>query len=450
MSDTPKIPAHVPLPTKPRNLFSTVRASRSNVLSIVPKITTTDDIVTGGTYRRWHMVMEPEALRRILIENVDNYPKSNVTQAVLRPAIGDSLFVVHGPEWRWQRRTTAPAFSRRNVHALSRFATVSAGRICERISGATGPVNMHSELVRTTFDVITDVTFSGEADFDVDHLHKLFDRYVESVGKSALFEMLNAPNWIPRPGRRKLRKSLTEMHRIVDDLISARAEQKIEGADLLGLLLGAEDPESGRRMTQKELRDNLLTFIMAGHETTALALSWALYLCAFDESVQDRARAEAQAVLNGRVAEADDLSSLTYIRQVMEETLRLYPSASLVSRTAQKNDELCGRRILRNDTVIIPIYSIQRHEKYWDRPDEFNPDRFADRKKIKRFTYLPFGDGPRVCIGSSFAVDEAVIILASLLSRYRFQAVQGRTPQPMLVLTLRPKGGVWLKVTPVE
>jgi cytochrome P450 len=196
------------------------------------------------------------------------------------------------------------------------------------------------------------------------------------------------------------------------------------------------------------LRDNLLTFIVAGHETTALTLAWSLYLVAFDPDVQQRGRSEAQAALQGRAASVADLPKLKYVRQIVDEALRLYPPAAFLSRTARKADTLCGREVRKGDTVMLPIYALHRNHLLWPDPHRFDPDRFADPKAIDRFAYLPFGDGPRICIGASFALQEAVIILATLLSRFRLSRVPGRDPKPVLILTLRPEGGVWLKVEP--
>jgi cytochrome P450 len=237
------------------------------------------------------------------------------------------------------------------------------------------------------------------------------------------------------------------MQKVADDAIARRRQsgQPNAAPDLLDLLLAGADPESGRQMSTEELRDNLLTFIVAGHETTALSLSWALYLVAGDPRVQDLARAEAQSVLGDRVAGAEDVPHLPYIRQIVDEALRMYPPAALVSRTALKADRLCGREVRPGDTVMIPIYALHRNNLLWDDPDAFRPERFADRKAIRRYAYLPFGDGPRICIGASFALTEAVIILATLLSRYRFDPVAGRDPKPVMILTLRPEGGVWLQ-----
>jgi cytochrome P450 len=198
-------------------------------------------------------------------------------------------------------------------------------------------------------------------------------------------------------------------------------------------------------MTDAELRDNLLTFIVAGHETTALTLAWAFYLLAHHPDAQDCARAEAQAVLGGRAAGAADVARLPFVRAVIDEALRLYPPAGLLSRTARERDELAGATILPGDTVMLPVYAIHRHRDRWEAPDAFRPERFLGPPPA-RYAYLPFGVGPRICIGAAFAVQEAVIILATLLARFRFAPVPGRDPRPVMILTLRPEGGVWLTV----
>ena len=203
-------------------------------------------------------------------------------------------------------------------------------------------------------------------------------------------------------------------------------------------------------MNTAELRDNLLTFIVAGHETTALTLAWSMYLVSFDQGVQDRAREEARSVLQDRAATGDDVEKLPFIRQIVDEALRLYPPAGIISRTAAKPDTLCDREIRPGDTVMVPIYALGRNALLWDEPDAFRPDRFADRKAIDRYAYLPFGDGPRICIGASFALHEAVIILATLLARFRFTPVPGKEPEPVMIITLRPEGGVWLNAEALD
>ena len=444
-----RLPVRVPLVREPWGIMKSLQEARKNILSIIPEIATRQPIVSGKTGTRWHMVMDPTAIREMLLDRLDQYPKSLVTKNLLKPAIGDSLFIAEGAHWRWQRRAASPVFTHRNMMSLAPIMTGAAERAAQRIEQA-GPraVNLLDEMVTTTFDVIADVTFSGGDAFDRDHVHKAIDDYIAAAGKISLFDILGFPDWVPRPGRVISGRAVKDMKSVADRAIEDRARRGAgEVPDLLDLLQQGEDPKSGRQMNTAELRDNLLTFIVAGHETTALTLAWSMYLVAFDQGVQDRARAEAQAVLQGRAATGDDVSNLPLIRQIIDEALRLYPPAGMLSRTAQASDELCGREIRKGDTVIIPIYALHRNHLLWDDPDAFRPERFE--QKPDRYAYLPFGDGPRICIGMSFAIQEAVIILATLLSRFKFTPVPGRDPEPVMILTLRPEGGVWLEAEPV-
>ncbi len=447
---TTPLPVHADLVTQPMTLLQSLRAARRNLLEILPRIATTQPMVSGRTGARWHMVMDPAAIRRILLEEVENYPKSDVTKNLLRPAIGESMFIAEGAEWRWQRRTAAPVFSRRNMHALAPVMSDAALRCADRIDAA-GPraIDMMQEMVTTTFDVISDVTFSGGEAFNRDEVHRAIDSYVAEAGRVSLLDVLGFPDWVPRPGRTLSARSLRQMKSVADDAITARAARgPATPPDLLDLLMAGTDPDTARRMDVSELRDNLLTFIVAGHETTALTLSWALYLCAFDEAAQDRARDEIQQAVGGRALRGEDVDALPFTRAIIEEALRLYPPAGIISRTAQAPDQLGGREVRRGDTVMIPIYALHRNRLLWDNPDAFDPERWMGQRP-DRYAYLPFGDGPRICIGASFAMQEAVLILATLLGRYRFRNVPGRDPKPVMILTLRPEGGVWLTAEPV-
>ncbi len=440
------IPARVPLATRPVGILRTVMIARRNVLGIIPELALRQPIVSGQTGIRWHMVMDPDSLRHVLKDRVEDYPKSVVTKLILEPAIGDSLFIAEGANWRWQRRAAAPAFALRHVQALGPVMTAAAEASCRRLEAASGPVDLFAETVAATFEVISDVTLSGERSFDRDAVHHAIDGYIAQTAKVSLMDVIGVPRWVPRPGRIFAGQGLRQMKQIADRAITDRAAaaQRQGPPDLLDLLLDADDPETGRTMNRDELRDNLLTFIVAGHETTALTLAWALYLCAFDPDVQDRAATEARAILGDRAAAAADMERLPLIQRIVSEALRLYPPAAFLSRAAQAHDRLCGREVRPGDTVMLPIYALHRHHLLWTNPDAFDPDRFLTPPD--RYAFLPFGAGPRICIGAGFAMREAVIILATLLSRFRFTAIAGRAPEPRMILTLRPHGGVWLNV----
>lgn len=441
-----KNPVSVPLVNKPWGMLKSLKVARKNLLRILPEIATKQPMVSGKTGKRWHMVMDPTAIREILLDRLDDYPKSIITKNILRPAIGDSMFIAEGAHWRWQRRAAAPVFTHRNMMNLSPIMTAAAERAVQRITDAGGRgVDMMDEMVTTTFDIIADVTFSGGGTFDRDGVHNAIDDYISEAGKLSLFDIIGVPDWFPRPGRLRSSKALKEMKSLADKAIDDRAKRPSERVpDLLDLLLAGVDPKTKRSMNTAELRDNLLTFIVAGHETTALTLAWSLYLMAFDQDAQTRARQEAQSVLQGRTATGEDVANLPFIRQIIDEALRLYPPAGILSRTALKADTLCDREVLEGDTVMVPIYALHRNELLWDDPNSFKPERFEDRKAVPRYAYLPFGDGPRICIGASFALQEAVIILATLLSKFKFAPIKGRDPEPVMILTLRPEGGVWL------
>jgi cytochrome P450 len=385
----------------------------------------------------------------VLLEAVESYPKSEATRAVLEPAVGDSLFLAEGEEWRWQRRAAAPAFSARSVDALTPVMTRAADAASARLAAKAGrAADMVAEMTSAAFDVIADVTFSDGRGIDRAGVVAALEAYVDEAARMSLLDVLGVPASVPRPGRLLATSRLEAMKTEADAAIARRqAAPSDSPRDLLDRLLAAEDPETGRRMEADTLRESLLTFIVAGHETTALTLSWALYLCAFDPQVQDRARTEARAALGARAAGAEDMPALPFTRAVIEEALRLYPPGAFLSRTARHDDRLGTAVVRPGDTVMIPVWALHRHRRLWDEPDAFDPARWLGDSRPERWRYLPFGDGPRICIGSRFAMQEATVILATLLARFRFTAVPGRAPKPVTILTTRPQGGVWLEIT---
>lgn len=457
------VPVHVRPVTKPLSLPEIAIRARRNALETMPALAYRQPIVSGRTFSRWHIVADPEALRRVLLDNVENYPKSPMTQRLLKPAIGVSIFTSEGDEWRWQRRAAAPVFSHRNMSALVPMMSAAAARTAERLEAAAdngfngvGAACVMQEMVTATFDVVTDALLGGASGADVGldraRIGAAITRYLETVGRISFLDLIGAPSWIPRPAQLLHGRVMDESTAMVDALIARRRAALEAGErrdDLVDYLLRAEDPESGRRMDDATLRNNLLSFIVAGHETTALALSWALYLLANAPDIQERAADEAIAALDGRpAATAEDLPRLGYIGQVIDEAMRLYPPAAMLSRQAREADVLCDREIRPGDLVIVPIYVLHRHDLLWSRPNAFDPDHFTPEavKERHRFAYLPFGAGPRICIGMRFAVWEAQIILASVLARLRVSPKPGSEPKPVMTVTLRPEGGMPLRI----
>jgi cytochrome P450 len=445
------LPPHIEPHTRPLSILQSVRAARRNVLEIIPQIAYHRPIISGHMGSRWHMVQDPVALRRIFLDNVDNYPKSNVMLRMLRPAVGDSLFTSEGASWRWQRRAVAPVFAQRNVAALAPVMTATAERAVERLKSQT-QAEMVGEMLTATFDVICEVALSGREHFDSDAYSAAIVQYFETAGKASLLDFLRVPHWIPRPGEILGLGAVRTMHDMVSRAIEARRREATGGADdLLDYMLKAQDPETGQRMSPTDLLHNMQFFIVAGHETTALSLAWSLQLLALEPQVQTEARTQAQAVLGGKAAGAEDLDAMPLIRQILEEAMRLYPPVGLLAREVREADILCGREIYPSDVLFLPLYALHRHEMWWDRPNSFRPERFSAEaiKSRDRYTYLPFGGGPRVCVGANFAMMQAQIILATLVSRFAFALGPHPLPKPTMSMTVRPDTGVRLRVTPL-
>ena len=445
----PYVPPTIAPPSKELGVIASLRAVRRNVLSVLPDLSFVQPIVSGRTGpSRWHMVQGPEGLKRIFLDNADNYPKSEVMIRMLRSAVGESLFTSEGSAWRWQRRAIAPVFSTRNVRALAPVMTATAERAVARIGAQQGPVELVREMLSATFDVICDVALSGREHFDAETYGAAITRYFLTVGRASLLDFLDVPHWVPRPGEILGRGAVKIMHRMVARAIDSRRRQAAGTADdLLDYMFKAEDPETGRRMNATDLLHNMQFFIVAGHETTALALAWALLLLANDEHAQSRARNEARAAIGDRPATADDLGRTPYIAQVLQETLRLYPPVALLARNVLKSDRIYDRDIRPGDTVFLNIYSLHRHHLWWENPNAFDPDNFTPEKVAgrDRYLHLPFGAGPRICVGANFAMMQAQIILTTLLSRFAFKPA-GPAPTPVMHMTVRPEPGVFLDV----
>jgi cytochrome P450 len=443
------VPVGAPVHRRRLSRLETALVARRNVLEIIPALSYRQPIVSGEMLMRWHMLADPGGMKRVMLDNLASYPKSEIMRRMLRPAIGNSLFNADGADWKWQRQAVAPVFTHRNVVALAPAMTATAERASGRLA-AGNRAELVAEMLTATFDVICDVALSGREHFDGATFSKAITQYFRTAGRASLLDFLGFPQWFPRPGEHLASASVHTMHDMVAAAIEARRKEAPGGADdLLNHMLAARDPETGQQMTKEELVHNMQFFIVAGHETTALALSWALYLLAHSGKWQDRVRAEASTQLNGRAAGPDDLAAMPLVEQVLEEAMRLYPPVGLLARTALARDELCGRIVEPNDIIFLPIWALHRHEMWWQRPQEFNPARFApeNRGQLNKYQYLPFGAGPRVCVGADFAMMQARIILATLVQRFRFTPASP-APRPVMMMTVRPEPGVFLNVTP--
>jgi cytochrome P450 len=413
-------------------------------------------VVTGGL-PVGHVVIisHPAAIRRVLLENEANYRKDNLQRRVLSAGLGEGLLSAEGHQWRSQRRTVAPLFARRTVTQSAPAMMDAVNALVERWRRhGEATLDVAAEMARLTLDVLERTIFSDGFGCNAEEARLAMVTYFNTVGRIDPLDLLGVPNWIPRINQLRVRSTLRFFERSIDDLIATRRRvaDRADGSpnDILTRLLGARDPDTGEPMSEAEVKSNILTFIMAGHETTANLLSWSLFLLSQSDHWRRRVQAEAEREINGSVM--DPSERLPQTRAVIEEAARLYPPIAAISRVAIDADELAGEMIPAGTLVVISPYVLHRHRLLWLDPDYFDPGRFLgeNRRLIDRFSYLPFGAGPRTCIGSAFALQEVTIVLATITRNFSLQLAPGHKVWPLLRVTLRPAGGLPMNIRRID
>ena len=452
---TPKpfIPPFPPRSHQPRGALSTILALRRNPIELWSNADFERPISLGRSILGLRgAAHDPAAVRHIFLDNAANYRKDDVQLRILRPGLGNGLLTSEGDNWRMQRRSLAPLFSPRQVAefapAMQAVAQATVERLGLRREGAVADVS--GLMSRMALEVLERTLFSQGLGRETGAFQQAVSRYFDSFGRIDPLDVLRAPSFLPRFGRLRGRSALSFFDQAVDAIIDNRKQLLDRGAepprDLLTLLLAAKDPETGHGMRDVDVRANIVTFIGAGHETTANGLTWALFL--LSQSPEWRERAEADADRGFDPERPAALERCDSLRAVFEEALRLYPPAAILSRQAIGDDEILGVRIPAGAVMAISPYVLHRRRGLWDNPDAFDPSRFLGerRQSIDRFAYIPFGVGPRVCIGMSFAMQEGMILLANLLRAFRFDLVEGHPVMPRQRVTLRPRSGMKMHV----
>lgn len=393
---------------------------------------------------------DPALIQEVLVDRAEHFTRARISarafSALMDPA---SLFLAEGADWRWQRRAAAPAFRHENLLALVPiFAQCANAQADEWRATGADVVDVHKAMTRTTFDVIRQAVLGDPGALDRDAFLAALSSAFGGFSWQALFAAFGLPRWTPHPGYFKMRAAVARLNAEAARIIAARRAAVAERRDVLGLLLSARDPETGRVMSDGELGSNLFTFIAAGHETAAIGLAWTLWLLAKDQATQDRVREEVERIAGARDIGPEDVDRLVFTQQVVQESLRLFPPAPALTRQAKEDTRIGPHQISRKSSVFVAIWSLHRNERLWEQPAAFDPDRFAPEKAKARhrFAYLPFGGGPRVCIGMSFAMLEMTTILATLARDFRFTTVPGFRPEVAPNITLRPKDGLPLRV----
>jgi cytochrome P450 len=430
-------------------LLEFFRRLRTDQLSIlVPEMFRRNITYNRLLFLHSFMVIKPEYIEHVLLTNQKNYGKSHFLRSVLGPLLGEGLLISEGEFWRRQRRIAAPAF---HTKRLGEFVATMAGcteATLARWRAMTEPFDVAAEMMALTLDIIARTMFSKDVRGEIETVRRLTGVVVALP--VSMLDLFGLPRWIPRRQPATYRRVIAEFDAMVARLVAERRADGVDRGDLLSMLLAARDPETGEGMSDKQLRDEILTIFLAGHETTANALGWTWYLLARHPEAEARLHEELDRVLGGRLPTFADLAELKWTRMVIEEAMRLYPPAHTITRTALGEDRIGGVHVPAGASITISIYVTHRSPNIWPEPERFDPERFAPEAVAgrHRFAYLPFGGGPRICIGSGFAMAEAQVIVAAIAQRYRLRLAPGHAVEPIGLVTLRPKHGVWVTLEP--
>ena len=445
-------PAPTP-PPQPLGPLALLKALRTNPLECWTKAHFEEPIVLGGfPFMRYAVVSDPAAIRKILIDDHSAYRKSTIERRVLASRMPNGLVSVEGGEqWQRLRRTLAPLFGRTMTAGFAPAMARVTADLVERWENLAdgGVVEIKAEMSRVALESLVGCIFA-EGLGDPKAVCDATTQYYATCGGLDPFDILGLPDFVPRFTRLGVQHVLRAFYQALRAAIAERrrslAAEPNAPRDMLGAMLAAKDPQTGQQMSEPEVKDNVMTFIFGGQETTSSALTWAIYLLSQSAEWRERVAAEADEVIGSPVPDA--LDALVQTHAVVEEALRLYPPIIGITRTALQRTELAGRTIDRGTMVVISPYVVHRHRLLWNDPDIFDPTRFLPgrSKTIERYTFLPFGVGPRMCIGAALAVQEATLVLAALMRRFVLELVPGQSVWPVIEFTMKPRDGLHMTV----
>jgi cytochrome P450 len=418
------------------------KALRDNALLAFPPEAFEEEVVYRSFFGRRQIILNrPAAIHHILVENPERYRRTPATMRMLRPLIGNGLLLSEGEEWRHQRRTVAPAFAARTMPLLASHVTRAAEAMVARLAAEVRrPVDLLATMQSLALEIAGTSMFSVAMERYRPELRDLITSYTAGVGRPALLDFL-LPLAIPSPrdiARRRVRRRRVDL---IGRIIAERRGKASAEAprDLFDMLSTARDPETGMSFSPENLVDQVATLIAAGHETTGVALFWCLWLVAAAPAVQERLAAECEKLDLSPENAAEGLSRLIYARAVVHEALRLYPPAFTLVRQAKQADDAGGIPVPAGGIVFISPWVLHRHRRLWAQPEVFDPGRFlAGAPAPDRFAYLPFGLGPRVCIGAQFALTEATLVLATMVKAFQIERVDGEPVEPVAIVTTQP------------
>ena len=399
-----------------------------------------------------YLVAHPDHVRHVLVERPHLYGKQTMGFRMLRLVLGDGLLTSEGAFWKRQRRIANPELTRERVASFEPIMLQETEALARRWDAAEArsePVDVSHEMMHLALRIVSRSLLGATIDREVEEVDRSLTVLLgQAMGRITSFVRL--PMGVPTAKNRQFRTALASLDQIVYGFIERRRRGEGGKEDLLGHLMDARDPETGEAMNDRQLRDEVMTLFLAGHETTANALTWSWYALSQTQAARETLDEELRRVLGGRPPGVEDLPELTYAAAVLKESMRLYPPAWMISRNALQDDTLGGHAIPAGAILLLSPYVLHRHPDFWERPGSFEPERFVGARgaAIPRYAYLPFGAGPRQCIGREFALQEAQLALAYLAQRYRLELVPGHPVVPQPMITLRPKFGMWMRLHP--
>jgi unspecific monooxygenase len=448
-----KLPPRPPIPTRLRTQLESFLVLRRNPLELWGQLAYEKEILPGKFLGRQQLMLNaPEAIRHVLVGNADNYRRNHATRRVLQPVLGGGLFLAEGEAWRHQRRTIAPALAPRTMPILAHHVVAaSAAKEAELDRLTHRPLELLPHLQHLALAIAGQSMFSLEMSGFAGELRRLLLSYGMRYAQPGILDLM-LPEQVPSLVDRGRAAFRVEWLAFLDRLIAVRASYAPADdrpRDLFDLLSSARDPETGAGFDHAQLRDEVSTMILAGHETTAVTLFWSLYLAALYPDQQERLAAEASAVDLDPENAAAAIARLPAMRAHVDEALRLYPPAFLIVRQAQAADSIMGHDVAAGTTITISPWVLHRHHARWHAPDAFDPERFAPgAPPPERYAYMPFGAGARICVGAQFALTEAVLVLARLLGRFRIRLAGAGTVVPRGIVTTQPDRPVRFILSP--
>ena len=437
-------PIAAKLATKPVGLLEFARLAGRNMLEVIPVETVQQTYLRGPL--NIHYICDPEMITELLVGRGRRFPKAKFTKDIIGSAVGNGLILSEGEKWKQQRRRYSPLFAARNLPMLAQHFAETGLEVAASLAEHPGRVDVTQLAPASTLTNISRVIFSGNQEVSAEQIRAGLKNYFEYISSISLFDLMQLPKWIPRKKWLESKRPVTDMRALAQQVIeNRRAQHRPIPLDFLDLMIAAleEDYEDAETTV-----DNLLTFVVAGHETSANAIAWGIYLLALYPEVQAMMRDEVRSINPDEPITYEDVQKMELLRAHINETLRLYPSAAFFARDAGEALTIKDVTFKKGDALFFPVYSIHRNRQLWDEPDEYRPGRFLNAS-YPRGQFIPFGDGPRVCIGAQYAETEIMVLIASVLRDIEFSLTDQPMPRPVLTFTMRPEGPMIVNAKPV-